>query len=158
MLNAEKEDGLVSRAMRHPSDQSPEDGTVPGLSLGMHSLIPMDPVPRAQLLEQEKPLIKPNGMALKLTNSHCIYPSPEQPLTARVIAFILSPVAQGVYILPTVNSHPCRYHCKGCPLGSVLPPIHPSWFRSQVTSTGKPLVHVTPHCLSLSLNSSGPWQ
>lgn len=100
----QRKDGLVSQALRYPCD--PEDKMMPGHPLGMHSPILVVPVPWVQLLEQEQPLKNPNEMPIK---AHCIHPAPEQPLQgprqcSPVTAFILSPVAQGVYLLSTTNA------------------------------------------------------
>lgn len=66
--------------MRNPRDQSPEDGMMPGQSLGMHSLVPVVPVPWVQPLEQEQPFKTPNEMPIKAYTSSLYPPHPRAAL------------------------------------------------------------------------------
>lgn len=109
VFNAEKEDDLVSQALRYPCD--PEDKTMPGHSLGMHSPIPVVPVPWAQ------PLKNPKGMPIK---AHRIHPTPEQPLTARATP-----------MFPCHGFHPITYGSR-----SVSSPNHQFITHASTTAKG----------------------
>lgn len=134
--------------MRNPRDQSPEDGTMPGQSLGMHSLVPVVPVPGVQPLEQKQPFKNPNEMPIKAYTSSLYPPHPRVALAFKGHAAVPPPWLSSYHLwlkectFSHVPGHrPCSCRCKGYSLCAVIIPFHPSWLSSHVTSTRKPSDH-----------------
>lgn len=91
ILNAKKEDGLTSQAMRSPRDQSPEDGKMPGQFLGVHGLILVTSGPWIQPSEQEQPLKNPNEVPIKAYRFSLCPPHPRAASDCKVHADVLLP-------------------------------------------------------------------